>query len=104
MGYSLVSKHIKTIYDTKSGTSKKKANLDIEIVLDMFNTIENYDIAVLISGDGDFERALQLLRARGKKLLVIATEGFIARELRGIAGRHYIDLETLKLEIERIKI
>ena len=101
MGYSIVSKQIKTIYDTKTGTSKKKANLDIEIVLDMFNTIDHFDMAVLISGDGDFERALQLLRARGKQLLVIATEGFIARELRNVAGRHYLDMQDIKVEIEK---
>lgn len=103
MGYSLITKQIKTIYDTKTGTTKKKANLDIEIVLDMFNTIDHYDMAVLISGNGDFERALTLLRARGKQLLVIATEGFIARELRGVAGRHYIDMQNIKSDIERIK-
>lgn len=103
MGYSLVSKQIKTIYDTKTGTSKKKANLDIEIVLDMFNTIAHYDMAVLVSGDGDFERPLQLLRARGKQLLVLATEGYVARELRAVAGRHYINMESIKAEIERIK-
>ena len=42
MGFSLVTKQIKTIM-ADDGTIKKKANLDIEIVLDMFNTIENYD-------------------------------------------------------------
>lgn len=104
MGYSLVSKQIKTIYDTKTGTSKKKANLDIEVVLDMFNTIDHYDMAVLVSGDGDFERALQLLRARGKQLLVIATDGFIARELRAVAGRHFIDMEAIRSDIERTKV
>jgi len=103
MGYSLVTKQIKTIYDNKTGTTKRKANLDIEIVLDMFNTIEHYDMAVLISGDGDFERALSLLRARGKQLLVIATEGFIARELRSVAGRHYIDMKDIKAEIEKTR-
>lgn len=104
MGYSLVTKQIKTIYDAKTGTTKRKANLDIEIVLDMFNTIDHYDMAVLVSGDGDFERALQLLRSRGKQLLVIATDGFIARELRNVAGRHYIDMQSIKAEIEKTKI
>ncbi|OKS84915.1 NYN domain-containing protein [Mucilaginibacter polytrichastri] len=101
MGYSLISKQIKTIYDTKNGATKRKANLDIEIVLDMFNTIDHYELAVLVSGDGDFERALTLLRGRGKQLLVIATEGFIARELRNVAGRHYIDMRDIKKEIEK---
>lgn len=103
MGYSVVTKQIKTIYDNKTGKTTRKANLDIEIVLDMFNTIDHYDMAVLISGDGDFERALTLLRARGKQLLVIATEGFVARELRNVVGRHYIDMQDIKSDIEKIK-
>lgn len=101
MGFSVVSKQIKTIYDAKTGTTKKKANLDIEIVLDMFNTIDSYDIAVLVSGDGDFDRALQLLKARGKRSIVISTTGFIAGELRATAGRHYIDLKDLEADIEK---
>ena len=96
MGYSLVTKQIKTF------ETKKKANLDIEIVLDMFNTIDHYDTAVLISGDGDFERALQLLKARGKKFIVIATEKFVARELRAVAGRHYVDFADIKDDVEKI--
>jgi uncharacterized LabA/DUF88 family protein len=47
-----VTKPIKTIYDSSTGKFIQKANLDIEIVLDMFNTIDNYDVAVLVSGDG----------------------------------------------------
>ena len=101
MGFSVVTKPIKTIYDPVSGTQKKKANLDIEIVLDMFNTIDNYDMAVLVSGDGDFERVLQLLKVRGKQFFVIATDKFMARELRNVAGRHYISLEEIRQEIAK---
>ena len=101
MGFSVVTKQIKTIYDSKTGTIRKKANLDIEIVLDMFNTIDSYDLAVLVSGDGDFDRALQLLKARGKRTVVISTENFIATELRATAGRHFIDLATLETEIKK---
>ncbi len=95
MGYAVVTKPIKSIYDQKTGKMKQKANLDIEIVLDMFNTIDNYDLAVLVSGDGDFDRPLQMLKARGKKFKVFATESFIARELRQTAGMHYIDFASL---------
>ena len=75
--------------------------MDIEIVLDMFNTIDSYDLAVLVSGDGDFDRALQLLKARGKKSVVISTTGFIASELRATAGRHYIDLKDIEADIRK---
>ncbi len=101
MGYSLVTKPIKTIYDQSTGTSMQKANLDIEIVLDMFNTIDNYDVAVLISGDGDFERPLQLLKARGKKFKVLSTTGCVASELRNVAGMHYVDMQSIRTEIQK---
>ncbi|MFY7786636.1 MAG: NYN domain-containing protein [Thermoflexibacteraceae bacterium] len=101
MGYALVTKPIKTIYDSKTGKNKEKANLDIEIVLDIFNTIDNYDMAVLISGDGDFERPLQLLKARGKKFLVLSTQGFIANEIINVSGRHYVDFRDIKSEVEK---
>ena len=102
MGYSLVTKPIKTIYDSSSGKLIQKANLDIEIVLDMFNTIDLYDTAVLVSGDSDFDRVLRLLRARGKRFKVLASPHFVASELRDVAGMHLIDMETLRAEIEKL--
>ncbi len=101
MGYTVVTKPIKNIYDAQSGGYRRKANLDIEIVVDMFNTIDQYDMAILISGDGDFERALQLLRYRGKRVMVFSTEGYIAREIRNVVGGHYVDLATLRGDIEK---
>ena len=101
MGYSLITKPIKTQYDAKTGANNKKANLDIEIVLDMFNTIDSYDKAVLISGDGNFERALTLLRAKGKQFTVIATDKFIAKELRNVAGRHYTRFDDIRDKVEK---
>ncbi len=94
-GYTLVTKTLKTIRND-DGTVKKKANLDIEIVLDMFNTIDTYDLAVLVSGDGDFDRALQQLRARGKEFFVFSTDEYVAKEIRQTAGRRYINLNGLK--------
>jgi uncharacterized LabA/DUF88 family protein len=100
LGFSLVTKQLKTIMQT-DGTLTQKANLDIEIVLDMFNIIDHYDMAMLVSGDGDFERPLQLLRARGKRFVVLSTQGLIARELREVAGMHYIDFEDIREHVER---
>ena len=100
-GYSLVTKPLKTIYDQTSGQTTQKANLDIEIVLDMFNMIERYDMAILISGDGDFERALQQLKSRGKEVKVISTRGCVATELVHATGINYIDLLAIKETVER---
>ena len=101
IGYSVVSKPIKTIYDYTTGETTQKANLDIEIVLDMFNMVDRYDMAILISGDSDFERAIQNLKVRGKEVKVISTRGFVANELVHAAGINYLDLLSIREEIER---
>lgn len=101
IGYSLVTKPVKTIYDHESGQTTQKANLDIEIVLDMFNMIDRYDMAILISGDGDFERALQQLKSRGKEVKVISTRGCVASELVHATGINYVDFLSIRSNIER---
>jgi uncharacterized LabA/DUF88 family protein len=103
MGYCLVTKELKTI-TMPDGSDKRKANLDIEIVLDMFNTIDHYDMAVLLSGDADFERPLHLLRARGKKFLVMSTQGFVAREIRAVTGMHFVDFQDIREHVEKTPI
>jgi uncharacterized LabA/DUF88 family protein len=66
--------------------------------------LENYDLAVLIIGDGDFERPLQLLKAKGKQFIIMSTEGFIAREFCAAAGMHCIDMKDIKDEIPQREI
>ena len=62
--YKVVSKDIR-----KYGDGKVKANLDIELVVDMMKTARNLDIAIVVSGDGDFApaiRAVQEMGVRGR--------------------------------------
>jgi uncharacterized LabA/DUF88 family protein len=91
LGYTVRTKLLKEYYDDTSGRYSQKANLDIEIVIDMFNTVEQYNRVVLFSGDGDFERAIELLRSKNTHITVVSTEGMIARELRNVTDQ-YIDL------------
>ena len=99
-GFSIELKDVKTNF-AHDGSWTKKANLDIELVLDMVNQIDNYDTAILVSGDGDFERALRLLRDRGKSVRVLSTQGMIAEEIRWFAGQDYIDFNELRGTLER---
>lgn len=100
MGYRVETKAIRS-QSTSDGSQRHKANLDIDIVVDMINTINCYDEAVLVSGDADFCRALQCLRTRGKLFVVVSTKGFVATELRALAGMHYFDLADLREQIEK---
>ncbi|NJL81870.1 MAG: NYN domain-containing protein [Chloroflexaceae bacterium] len=100
LGYTVRTKILKEYYDDSSGRYSQKANLDIEIVVDMFNTVEQYDQVILFSGDGDFERAIELLRSKNTHITVVSTEGMIARELRNATDR-YIDLNDIRKYIEK---
>jgi len=100
LGYTVRTKVLKEYYDDTSGRYSQKANLDIEIVVDMFNTVDQYDRVVLLSGDGDFERAIELLRSKSTHITVVSTEGMIARELRNVTDR-YIDLNKIRRQIEK---
>jgi uncharacterized LabA/DUF88 family protein len=101
LGYTVRTKILKEYYDDNSGRYSQKANLDIEIVVDMFNTVEQYNRVVLFSGDGDFERAIELLRSKNTHITVVSTEGMIARELRNVTDR-YIDLNAIRKQIEKV--
>ncbi|BCX12069.1 MAG: NYN domain-containing protein [Thermosynechococcus sp.] len=101
LGYTVRTKLLKEYYDETLGRYYQKANLDIEIVIDMFNTVGQYDRVVLFSGDGDFERAIELLRSKNTHITVVSTEGMIARELRNATDR-YIDLNEIRPFIEKI--
>ncbi|BAS58941.1 hypothetical protein LBWT_49090 [Leptolyngbya boryana IAM M-101] len=100
LGYTVRTKILKEYYDDTSGRYSQKANLDIEIVVDMFNTVEQYDRVILFSGDGDFERAIEQLRSKNTHITVVSTEGMIARELRNVTDR-YIDLNDIRDRIEK---
>ena len=102
LGYTVRTKILKEYYDDVSGRYSQKANLDIEIVVDMFNTVDQYDEVVLLSGDGDFERAIELLRSKNTHITVVSTEGMIARELRN-ATDQYVDLNDIRDHIEKVE-
>jgi uncharacterized LabA/DUF88 family protein len=100
-GYTVRTKAIKQMVDDTTGEIVEKANLDIELVIDMFNTVTLYETCILMSGDSDFERALELVRSKGKRIAVVAHPEMTARELRNVAGRNYFDLRDLERVISR---
>ena len=61
--YKVVSKDIR-----KYGDGKVKANLDIELVVDLMKTARNLDIAVIVSGDGDFASAIRAVQEMGVRV------------------------------------
>lgn len=100
MGYTVRRKVVKEILDQETGQTIRKANLDIEIVIDMLTTAQLFDRAVLISGDGDFERAVEYLRGRGKRIEGLGVHAMAAYDLVNAMDR-YLYLEDLRELVEK---
>lgn len=92
-GYIVRKKPVKVIEDKETGAKTYKANVDTEMVLDMVNTCDNFDVAFLLSGDSDFERCVELLRSRGKRVYIVTSERAISRELSHVADKPVFFIE-----------
>jgi uncharacterized LabA/DUF88 family protein len=79
-GYRVVSKDIR-----KYGDGKVKANLDIELVVDLMKTSRNLDVAVIVSGDGDFAPAIRAVQEMGVRCEVISFRGNTSSDLMDVA-------------------
>ncbi|CAM3452425.1 NYN domain-containing protein [Deinococcus saxicola] len=99
MGYTVRTRPLRESTD-ENGDISRRASLDIEIVTDLLTTTNLYDTAVLLTGDGDFERPVEVLRARGKRVIVASIPEMTSYELRNAADL-YVDLGDLRAQIER---
>lgn len=99
--YIVRRKAVKVMRDHETGERVLKANVDTELVLDLVNTADNYDLAFLFSGDSDFERAVDLLRSRGKRIYVVTSNKIISRELVYVADKPIFFIEDFRAQLER---
>jgi uncharacterized LabA/DUF88 family protein len=77
-----------------------RANLDVEIAIDLLSVAPRTDEVWLLSGSRDLDRLVEVLRAQGVKVTLITTDGMVARELRNAADR-FVDLASLRPELEK---
>ncbi|MEB3322796.1 MAG: NYN domain-containing protein [Synechococcaceae cyanobacterium] len=77
-----------------------RANLDVEIAIDLMAVAHRTDELWLLSGSRDLDRLVEVLRARGLGITVISTDGMVARELRNAADR-FVDLASLRPRLEK---
>lgn len=85
-GFRVVQKELKTFYD---GT--RKANLDVEIAVDMLSLAGQYDTAILVSGDEDFVYAVNAVAYKGCRVEVAGFRSNTAPRLIDVAD-FFIDL------------
>jgi uncharacterized LabA/DUF88 family protein len=83
-GYRVVAKDIR-----KFGDGRVKANLDIELVVDLFRLAERMDVAVIVSGDGDFAPAIRALQDVGVRCEVISFRPNTSSDLFAVADEFH---------------
>ncbi len=86
-GFKIVTKPLKRFAD-----GSIKANVDIELALDVITMAERLDVAVLVSGDGDFQHLVEVLQSRGIRVEVAGLGQSVAGNLKKAADR-YIELD-----------
>jgi uncharacterized LabA/DUF88 family protein len=85
-GYRVVAKDIR-----KFGDGRVKANLDIELVVDLFRLADRMDVAVIVSGDGDFAPAIRALQDEGVRCEVISFKPNTSSDLFAVADE-FVDV------------
>lgn len=94
-GYRVVEKELKMFAD---GT--KKANLDVEIAVDMLSLADKYDTAILVSGDEDFAYAVNAVAYKGVRVEIAGFRSNTSPRLIDVADR-FIELDSLVGEISK---
>lgn len=94
-GYRVHSKDLVQFAD-----GSKKANLDVEIAVDMMTLVGSYDTAVLVSGDGDLAYAVNAVSYRGVRVEVVSLRSMTSDSLIDVADC-YLDLESIQHKIQK---
>jgi uncharacterized LabA/DUF88 family protein len=94
-GYRVIAKDLAQLPD-----GSKKANLDVEIAVDLMALVGSFDTAVLVSGDGDLAYAVDAVSYRGARVEVVSLRSMTSDSLINVADR-YIDLDQIREDIQK---
>jgi uncharacterized LabA/DUF88 family protein len=97
-GYKMFLKPVK--YFKKDGYLQSKANCDVDLTIEAMRNVELFDVAIILSGDGDFLPLYKYLENNDKKVYVISRGSKTAREIRRHLGLRFIEIEKLRQQIE----
>ncbi|MCD6528558.1 NYN domain-containing protein [bacterium] len=101
-GYELHLKPVK-LYEQDDGTTKRKANCDVDMTFYLMKEKDNFKKMIILSGDGDFLPVLKYLREIGKEVVILARGPRTAREIRQFAGSNFRDFTRLENKIRFIE-
>jgi uncharacterized LabA/DUF88 family protein len=106
LGFIVRTKELKTILlrdqtgdliqdpETRQPKSIEKGNFDVELTIDAVRFAEEYNLAVILSGDSDFLPLVNFLRNSGKSVYICSTHNCVSQELR-TGSNGYLDLQKI---------
>jgi uncharacterized LabA/DUF88 family protein len=94
-GYRVITKDLVQLPD-----GSKKANLDVEIAVDLLSLSSWYETAILVSGDGDLAYAVNAASYKGVRVEVVSLRSMTSDLLINVADR-YVDLEQIRDDIQK---
>lgn len=101
LGYTVRAKPLREFGPDADQRQYGRANLDVEIAIDLLAIAHRVDELWLLSGSRDLERLLEVLRIKGVKVVLISTDGMVPRDLRNAADR-FVDLNDLRPALEKV--
>jgi uncharacterized LabA/DUF88 family protein len=78
----------------------KKANMDVEITVDMLTLAKYCDTVILLSGDGDLAYAVNAVAYQGVQIEVVSLSSMTSESLIDVADC-YTDLDEIREEIQK---
>jgi len=83
------------------GIYQWKGDFDVELTMDMLDHVDQYDTAILMSGDSDFAPIVDRVKSLKKRVIVMSVKGHVSKEL--LERAKYINLKKLRGDIELTK-
>src|SRR3989338_235257 len=81
--------------------NKRKANCDVDMAFHLMKEKDNFDRAIVLSGDGDFLPVLKHLNKEcGKEILIMARGPRTAKEIKQFAGDKFLDFTRLQHKLK----
>ncbi len=98
-GYNLFLKPVK-LYEQEDGTTRRKANCDVDMAFHLMKEKDNFERVVALSGDGDFLPVFKYLKSQNKEVIILARGTRTAREIRQFAGSNFRDFTRLESKLK----
>jgi uncharacterized LabA/DUF88 family protein len=79
---------------SRSTSGRIKADLDVEMTLDVYMMSDKFDVVVLITGDGDFKRLVEVVQQKGVRVEVVGFGASTSGDLIAMADQ-FTEISTI---------